>query len=337
MVAIQSIRAFNSTLKSRPGGTVAVFVGATSGIGLGTLKAFVKNSNAPKVYVIGRSKKRFSSDLSSLSTSNPSANISFIETEISLIKNVDTACKEILSQESKVDLLYMSPGYLTLNGREETSEGIDQLHSLRYYARIRFITNLLPALEKSPSPRVVSVLAAGNEGKADFDDLDLKKNQSFIRAADQSTTMMTLALEELGTAHPTVSFVHTFPGLVNTDLMGNFFGKTKGVWGILTGILSWTMLPIMKIFTATVEEAGDRHCFYLTSDFYPSKKQIEEGQGVNHKAGSTDGGISGVYRVDPKGETLTDDKILGPYRAEGKGKVLKEHTKAVFESATAGI
>lgn len=118
MVKIQDIRRSNSKFKATgERGLIAVFVGATSGIGLGTLKQFAKHATAPKVYIFGRSKKAASSLLEELQSLNPDGTFIFMETEVSLIKNVDIACAEIKSRERKIDVLFLSPGYLTLEGR----------------------------------------------------------------------------------------------------------------------------------------------------------------------------------------------------------------------------
>jgi len=118
MVSIKHVRLSNSTFKAaKEPGLVVVFVGATSGIGLGTAKAFTKNAYKPTVYLIGRSKKSATPLLDELKASNPEATINFIETEISLIKNVDNATDEIKSKEKKVDILHVSPGYLSFGGR----------------------------------------------------------------------------------------------------------------------------------------------------------------------------------------------------------------------------
>jgi len=120
MVNIKDVRKSNLAFKlsGHASGLVAVFVGATSGVGMGTLKQFAKYATAPKVYVIGRSKTGATQLLNELKASNPEATFEFIETEISLIKNVDLACDEIKSKEKKVDILFMSPGYLSFDGRQ---------------------------------------------------------------------------------------------------------------------------------------------------------------------------------------------------------------------------
>jgi len=120
MVNIKDVRKSNLAFKlsGHASGLVAIFVGATSGVGMGTLKQFAKYATAPKVYVIGRSKTGATPLLNELKALNPEATFAFIETEISLIKNVDLACDEIKSKEKKVDILFMSPGYLSFDGRQ---------------------------------------------------------------------------------------------------------------------------------------------------------------------------------------------------------------------------
>jgi NADP-dependent 3-hydroxy acid dehydrogenase YdfG len=116
MVAVDTVRAANASLKSGQPGLVALFVGATKGIGAATLRQLTKNLKAPTIYIVGRSKGGFSSQLSELKTLNPDASFEFLETEISLIKNVDRISKKLKETESKLDLLFMSPGILPIGG-----------------------------------------------------------------------------------------------------------------------------------------------------------------------------------------------------------------------------
>lgn len=53
---------------------------------------------------------------------NPTSKIQFIQSDISLLKNVDKVCKEIQDKEEAVNLLFMSPGYLTMAGRTGKSQ-----------------------------------------------------------------------------------------------------------------------------------------------------------------------------------------------------------------------
>ena len=47
----------------------------------------------------------------------------FIRTDCSLLSNVDVACREIQAQEPKINLLFMTPGFLSMKGRQGIDRG----------------------------------------------------------------------------------------------------------------------------------------------------------------------------------------------------------------------
>lgn len=118
MVQIKDIRVSNAAFKASKVSLVAVFVGATSGIGLATLKLLAETTVTPTLYVLGRSKRAATPLLDDLAKINPQTTVNFIETEVSLIKNVDKVCEEIAAKEKKVDILFLSPGGISLGGRD---------------------------------------------------------------------------------------------------------------------------------------------------------------------------------------------------------------------------
>jgi len=345
MVKIRDVRISNSTFKeSKEPGLVALFVGATSGIGQGTLEQFAKNAYAPKVYVVGRSKSAATPLLNKLELLNPQATFVFIETEISLIKNVDKVSDEIKSKEEKLDILFMSPNYLSLGGRQESSEGIDIPHCLRYYTRLRFTYTLLPLLTASPRPRVISILAGGTEGTIDLTDLEVRTNFNTIKAAVSSTTQTTLALEELAKSYPSVTFIHKYPGLVNTGILERMMTTASGIYAIPAFLVRWLILPIVNFFSTTPDEAGERGLFIATSARYPPAEPKTASLGVPLPKGVSvarssvvgeDGKGNGVYRLGPDDESAPDGTVLPAYRAEGAGKIVWESTLAVWERALA--
>ncbi|TVY35829.1 Oxidoreductase, partial [Lachnellula subtilissima] len=273
MVSIKDVAASNAAFKKSNTGLVAVFVGATSGIGMGTLKQFARNANDPTIYIVGRSQSAAKALLDELSTSNPKAVLNFIETEVSLMKNVDKACDEIKSKETKADILFVSPGYLSFDGRNESEEGIDIPQALRYYTRLRFTYNLLPLLKASPNPRVISILAGGSESELDLSDLELKANFSGLKAMKSGTTQTTLALEELAKTNPSVTFIHKYPGFVDTGVLDRLLGTTTGLWALPATFVKWLILPVLNLFSTSIEEAGERGVFLATSARFPPLKK----------------------------------------------------------------
>lgn len=330
MVSLDIVRKANATLGTRLPKPVALFVGGSSGIGRSTLRQLALNTKAPTAYIVGRNERNAKPMLEELHQLNPLGTYNFIEADVSLISNVDKACESIKQHEKALDLLFMTPGGLSLVGRRDTSEGIDKLFALRYYSRMRFIQNLLPLLEAAePQPgRVVSVLGGGFEGNINAEDLDLKHNYHIVSCALHSVTMTSLAMGHLAASHRT-SFVHVFPGIVGTNIYTNSFPQP------LAALYNYGMWPLMYPFSVNLEESGERHLFHATSRHYPSSATersdmtaIRDGKQV---AMGSDGRLgSGAYLANWKGETFAAGKNMQKLRAQGMAERVWEHTTALL-------
>ena len=126
MVTLETIKFANATLPAvLPQGYVAVFLGATSGIGEATLKqlALATREKFPRIYIIGRNRQAATSLLAELRQSNISATFEFIERDVSLIREVNEAMREVTIREIKVDLLFMSVGFISFVGRQGEEAG----------------------------------------------------------------------------------------------------------------------------------------------------------------------------------------------------------------------
>jgi NAD(P)-dependent dehydrogenase (short-subunit alcohol dehydrogenase family) len=332
MVVLSAIRTHNSTLKSLSPGLVAVFVGGTSGIGLSTAREFVRNTQSPHVYLIGRNQAEATTLINELQTLNPSSQLSFIKSDVSLLKNVDDACRQIKEKEPKVNLLFMTAGHLTLGGRDETSEGLDKKFSLHYYARMRFVQNLIPLLTKaaeSTDPnatlsRVVSVLdpKLGRAGIPNFTDLSLKDHFSLKNCATHASAMNNFALEHFSQTAPATSFIHAFPSIVNTGI-----GRGLGpIWNPVWKVAAATLL---KPFLVELGESGERHLFAATAARYAPRARKDGVEDV--VKGGDDVNGSGSYQLNWDGETLADSPTAKKMRDDGAEKKIWSHTEEVFK------
>ncbi|MCJ1398713.1 hypothetical protein MMC11_001914 [Xylographa trunciseda] len=322
MVALQVVRASNSKLKELGPGLVAVFVGGTSGIGETTAREFVRNTIQPTVYLVGRNESQASKIIEELQGINPEGKISFVRSDVSLLRNVDKACQEIQIKEERINLLFLSAGFLTMKGRVETVEGLDKKFSVHYYSRIRFATNLLPQLTNASKSgglsRVVSVLAAGREGKLVLDDLSLKTHYSLSNCATHACTMNSLAMEELAATNPCTTFIHAYPGFVKTNI-----GRDLGsVMKFAAEGLAVLLVP----FSVPLGESGERHLYAATSTSYSAKANPDD-SAILGSAGIKG---SGVYLISWDGSPCGKDKIMKEYREQGMGKQIWAHTLDVF-------
>jgi hypothetical protein len=202
---------------------------------------------------------------------------------------------------------------------------------------MRFITNLLLLLRTASTTtphfsRTLSVLGPGNEGKLNFDDLELKNAFSGARCASHSIVMNDFMAEELALRETGSSFVHSSPGIVMTGA-----ARELPLWARATiKVLS----PVLRPFTVNAEETGARQLFHATSGVYPPAKPaagsatavgtpVPEGvsilKGLNGEVGS------GGYAVDWDGEATGKKSLLDEYHSKGVGKIVCEHTMGVFE------
>ena len=118
MVALSSIQSSNSLISSTlPPKLVAVFVGATSGIGEATLKQFAKHSIQPRAYFIGRSQDSGDRIAAECKILNPEGEYIFVKADASLIRVVDEVCDVINAKEKAINILFLSAGVAIMDRR----------------------------------------------------------------------------------------------------------------------------------------------------------------------------------------------------------------------------
>jgi NADP-dependent 3-hydroxy acid dehydrogenase YdfG len=117
MVSHAEIRASNAQIIAAHLPRTAVFVGGTASIGKAALTALVSKNTPLKLYIIGRNKSSHELWLESLQQSNSNAEIVWLEGQVSLLAEVKRLCTEIMRKEERVDLFWLSAGFLPFTGR----------------------------------------------------------------------------------------------------------------------------------------------------------------------------------------------------------------------------
>ncbi|KAJ7091713.1 NAD(P)-binding protein [Mycena crocata] len=275
MPPLATVRAFNSAFAPSylP---VAIFVGGTSGIGKGIAEAFARHTKGnARIVIVGRNRAAAESILMSFPAPTAAgATHEFVECDATLMKNVHRVAGDLRARIPRINFLVLTPGVMTMNGRNETEEGIDRKLAVHYYARWRFIKDLLPALENAQKAgedaKAMSVLAAGMGGPIDLDDLGLKNSFSLSNAAAAAPTYNDLMVNAFASRHPEVSFVHSNPGLVRS-------GAMKASDSALMRASNFLM-TLTTPFSYSVTEAGERllHAL-LKADRGAVRMDIKEG------------------------------------------------------------
>jgi NAD(P)-dependent dehydrogenase (short-subunit alcohol dehydrogenase family) len=201
----------------RTNGQQAIVFGGTSGIGQGIAIALAKAN--VRVTVVGRDKQRGDEIVQVLKAASNNAH-DFIPCDAFLVSKIAEFSRDYSDKHKQLDYLVLSAGIATMDGRTETSEGLDKKLAVHYWSRMAAIQTLLPLLKLSKNdPRVLSVLSAGVHSEyTDYKtDVELKDNYSLSNAANAAGMYNDLAMEALSLENPEVTFVHAAPGIVSTN------------------------------------------------------------------------------------------------------------------------
>jgi hypothetical protein len=206
--------------------------------------------------------------------------------------------------------------------------------ALLIYSRNRFILNLLPLLTAAPLlRRVVTVGAGTTEGAVDVENIDMH-NLSVLKTRAQQTSIVTLSMESLAKENPTISFIHGYPGPVQSNL----FRHMKGP--VMTP-MRLTINFMYRFYHIPAQETGERHVFMATSARWPPR-HAEEAQGVEagkdfKTARGTDGEPgSGCYCVTQPCEEGGDKHfaLLKRFREDGTRDKVWKHIENILITST---
>ncbi|KAG8926484.1 hypothetical protein FRC02_008860 [Tulasnella sp. 418] len=217
---------------------VVLIVGGTSGIGRGVAERFAHYTQGnAHILICGRNRVAAEEIIASF-PKHPESLYEFVECDASLMKNVVQVSSVLKSKLTTLNYLVMSQGIFTFQGRTETAEGIDHKLALHFYSRWKFFDELSPLLLKAKElgqeARVMTVMATGDGGKIDLNDLGLKKNYSMWNSGKAAPTYNDLLVEEYAMKYPQLSFIHAHPGFVATPLAGHAHWLFKATLPLLT-------------------------------------------------------------------------------------------------------
>jgi hypothetical protein len=282
---------------------------------------------------------------------NPGSQAIFIKKDISVLKNVDEVCEELQRREKKINVLFLSAGYMSLSGRKgksasfwlvsctpidsrwtETPEGLDHKMAVNYYSRIRFILNLMPELSAAARnkelSRVLTVLAAGSEADIDMDNMDLKKNYTLHACLSHCVMMTDFMMEELAKRYPQTSFSHSYPGTVKSGITNQLTGPIRlGVKVLYSVMTPWIL---------NFRESGERHLFQITSSMYKAADGaagIPLDGGLDIAVGMDGNKGTGAYLLDWDGRPAGDMAFIKKYRDMNAGPKIWEHTMTALKRA----
>lgn len=275
----------------------ALFVGGTAGIGNAMAVRLAATTPSAQVIISGRTKPQ----------SMPHPNMEFLQLDASSMRAIRTYADDIKAASApKLDMLVMTQGIMTLAGRTETAEGIDNKMALHYYGKQLLIRELLPALKDEAKVVIVLDAKRGAPSELTWDDLDLKTNYSLAKAAAHCLSMTDAMMQHFAATQGDAKrhFIHAYPGFVNTSL-----GKK------MPFLLRGPVNALMQMAATSPEQCAE----YML-----------DGAANAAKEGETTGSRWGA--VGNKGESLKASKAV--WTEEQRSKVA-EHTWKIIDDALA--
>jgi len=255
-------------------GKLCIVTGGTGGLGLETALGLVEAGGT--VIIAARNEKKGEEALEQIKKACPEAKVSFEKVDLGSLASVNEFCQRFNSQHQQLDLLVNNAGVMTPPKRELTSDGFELQFGTNHLSHFSLTAQLLPALRRSPHPRVVNVSSLMHrQGKIKFDNLQSEKSYCAVSAYAQSklaNLLFTLELQrrsDEGRWGLMVNSAH--PGIAKTDLIANGPGVSwlsKAGSALVSHSGADGALP--TLFAATSPEA-EPNGYYGPKGFYEMK------------------------------------------------------------------
>ena len=164
----------------------------------------------------------------------------------------------------------------------------------------------------------MTVGGGGKEGLLDVTDFPALR-VPLPQLRGHLTTLITLGLEAVAKTATDVSFIHDYPGTVNTGLYRDMDAP-----------------PFDTSLSVPIQQCGERHLYLATSAQFPSRERenaaVRLGDGVQVAAGTTGEIGTGIYSVGETCESASSEvvELLAGLREKGTGEEVWRHTEGEF-------
>jgi NAD(P)-dependent dehydrogenase (short-subunit alcohol dehydrogenase family) len=231
--------------------SVMVVTGATSGLGLETVKALA--TTGATVVMTARSPVKAEAALAEVRAAVPAAKVEVMSLDLTSLASVRGFALDLAQRHPTVDVLVNNAGVMA-TPLERTADGFELQIGTNHLGHVALTSALLPLLERAVAGRVVTVSSMGHRaGHIDLADLNWER-RTYRRwpayfQSKLANLMFAFELDRrLRAAGSTVSSLAAHPGGSRSHL-------GIGATGLASKIQSGTFVAIKPLLMATADGA----------------------------------------------------------------------------------
>jgi protochlorophyllide reductase len=210
-------------------GKVAVVTGANSGLGLHIAEGLV--GAGATVVLACRNQAKADTAAQQIRSKTGSNAVEVLPLDLADLQSVRHAAQTFLESDRQLDLLINNAGLMALD-KSATADGFETQFGVNHLGHFALTAVLLPALNRTPAARVVTMSSMGHRmGRMHFDDLMFESNYDRWKPYFQSKLANLLFTADLqrrltATGATTIALA-AHPGASNTDLGQEGHGITN--------------------------------------------------------------------------------------------------------------
>lgn len=279
-------------------GKVILVTGGNIGLGKEAILELARH-NPAKIYMGSRNKEKGEAAVAEIRDEVPKANIVFLPMDLSSFTSVQRAAHTFLAENDRLDILMNNAGIMA-TPPDLTEDGYELQFGTNYMGHALLTKLLLPVMEKTAQipkadVRIINLSSEGHKWAptSSFIFADLKtpqENISTLTRYAQSKLANLYHAEALAKRYPSITSVAVHPGVVGTNIAGNF---RKG-----NPVLGWILENVVALALASPKTGAFTQVWAATA----RRLDVKSG-GFYYPVGVP---FSGAMRVDAEalGEEL---------------------------------